>query len=412
MIRAALLDLSPLRQALLFRRLWLGTSVSAFGGHMTAFGVLYYVWDSTHNAVMVGLVGLAVAVPQLVVALAGGAVVDCADRRTLLFRTTWAQFGTAATLAALAAAQASAWAVLALVAISSGLAAVAVPSRRTYVPALLPRHLLAAGLALTHMSFQVAMLLGPIAAAAVTAGWGVEICFAVHAASFFAALYGVAGLPRTGGATDGNTRSWRATLDGLRLTVKVPALGSALLTDLCATVLAMPVALFPVINEEKFGGDPKTLGLLLSTVAVGGVVASGLSGLITRRSRAGVVFLVCAATWGAALATAALAEPLALVLACIAVAGAADTWSVVSRGTVVQGVIPESYRGRISAIEYVIGSAGPHLGGFRAGLLASATTGGAALLIGGLSCMVGIAALATGSRSLRAFRVPRPNHET
>jgi MFS family permease len=406
-MRSALLDLSPLRVAPVFRRLWIGTSASALGGQLAAFAVLYYVWNDTRSAVMVGLVGLAVAIPQLVVGLAGGTILDTVERRTLLVRTTWMQIITATALAVSAAAQVSVWAMLALVAVSSGLGAIIVPARRAYVPTLLSGSHLAAGLALTHLSFQGAMLLGPLAAAAITAGWGVEICFAVDAVTFLAALYGMAGLPTIGGGAVGSSRSWRPVVEGLRLTVKLPALGSGLLTDLCATALAMPIALFPVINEQKFDGDPQTLGLMMSAVAVGGVAASAFSGLITRRSRVGAVLLACAAIWGLALAGAALVESLTLFVVCIAVAGAADTWAVVCRGTVVQGVTPEPYRGRISALEYVVGSAGPQVGNFRAGLLASATSGGSALLIGGLSCVAGIGAIAAGSRSLRTFRAAR-----
>ena len=36
-----------------------------------------------------------------------------------------------------------------------------------------------------------------------------------------------------------------------------------------AVFLGMPMALFPAINAERFGGHPVTLGLLTTAVAVG-----------------------------------------------------------------------------------------------------------------------------------------------
>jgi MFS family permease len=406
MIGSALLDLRPVREVAAFRRLWVGTTASAFGGQMSAYAVLFYVWERTHSPAMVGVAGLATAAPLIVFALLGSAFADHVDRRTLLLWTTWAQVVVAAAMAALAAVGGGAWPLLGLVAASSGLSAITGPARRALVPALLPQSRLAAGLALNHLSFQAAMLLGPVVAGVVTAMWGVEVCFAVDAVSFLAALWGIAGLPagqRTAAPT-GN-RGVRAVVEGVRLTVRVPAIGGALLTDLVATVLAMPIALFPVLNEEKFDGDPQTLGWLLAAVAVGGVAASALSGVITRRDSAGRVLLACAATWGVALAGVALTDQLVVVLGLLAIAGAADTWSVVSRGTVVQAETPEEFRGRVAALEHVVGAAGPHVGGFRAGLVAGASSGSVAMLVGGVSCLVGVAAIAARCRALRTFRV-------
>jgi hypothetical protein len=92
------------------------------------------------------------------------------------------------------------------------------------------------------------------------------------------------------------------------------------------------------------------------------------------------------------------------MLALLAVAGAADTWAVVARGTVVQTVTPDAYRGRIAALEQIAGSAGPHLGNLRAGLVAGALTGGAALVIGGVTALAATAALALTTPALRRFR--------
>jgi hypothetical protein len=96
------------------------------------------------------------------------------------------------------------------------------------------------------------------------------------------------------------------------------------------------------------------------------------------------------------------------VLVLIGVAGAADTSAVIARGTVVQAVTPEDYRGRVTALEHVVGAGGPHLGSFRAGLLAAATSGSTAILLGGLGCLAAIGLLAARCRPLRDYTVPDP----
>src|SRR6478752_2110768 len=111
----------------------------------------------------------------------------------------------------------------------------------------------------------------------------------------------------------------RAIGAGFRYIARRPALGGSFLTDLAATVLAMPVALFPVINQERFGGNPETLGLFLSAIAVGGIGAGLLSGAVTRAARPGATQLVAAGVWGLALAGLGVAGALWSVLACLVI---------------------------------------------------------------------------------------------
>ena len=131
------------------------------------------------------------------------------------------------------------------------------------------------------------MLIGPAIAGLVIAGWGLPVCYLLDAATFGVALYGVASLPAMPpagavGIGHGRTRRDQGHRAGWRYIARRPALGGSFLTDLAATVLAMPVALFPVINQERFGGHPETLGLFLSAIAVGGIGAGLLSGAVTR----------------------------------------------------------------------------------------------------------------------------------
>ena len=47
-----------------------------------------------------------------------------------------------------------------------------------------------------------------------------------------------------------------------------------------------------------------------------------------------------------------------LTLLALAVAGAADTFTVVFRGVIVQAVTPDELRGRVKAADYVVGAGG------------------------------------------------------
>lgn len=409
-MRGSLLDPTPLRTSGAFRRLWIGSSVNVLGGQLGAFAVLLYVWQLTGDPFWVGVAALVRGGSVVVFALVGGTVADAVDRRLLVLVTSAGQLvASAATAAVVLLDLGRLWPVLVLLAVQSALGAVGAPARRTFVPRLLPREQVAAGIALTHSSFQAAMLVGPAVAGFVAGGFGVEACFVLDTLTFVAALYGVWGLPRMrpepapdGAATD--RPGLRATWRGFRLVAGRPVLGGAFLTDLSATVLAMPIALFPAVNE-RLGGTPQTLGLLLSAIAVGGIGTSLLSGRLTRSPRPGRTMLVAAATWGLALIAFGLAPVLWAALAALVVAGAADTASVLARGTIVQLDTPDAYRGRVSSIDHVVGAGAPDLGNFRAGVVASVSSAGTSAVVGGVLCVLAVGVVARTVPAVRRFRV-------
>jgi len=186
-------------------------------------------------------------------------------------------------------------------------------------------------------------------------------------------------------------------------------LRGALLTDLLTMTLSMPIAIFPMVNELRFDGDPRTLGLFLTAIALGGIASGLVSGAVTRLPRPGFVQLGCAAVWGLALVGFGLADAAPLALAALAVAGAADTVGVVTRGALVQLVTPDGLRGRVSAVDHIIGVAGPELGNMRGGMLAAALGAPAALVLGGVSAVVAVLAVGATHPTLRAYQ-PTAEH--
>ncbi|WP_327158643.1 MFS transporter [Streptomyces tubercidicus] len=408
-VRHALLDVAPLRQSAPFRRLWLGQTLSRLGSQMTLIAVMFQVWQTTNSTVWTGAVGLAQAVPLIGLGLFAGTVVDRVDRRKFYLITTTGQFGCACVLALQGiVGHFPTPAVLLLVAVQSCFTAGGGPVSRTFIPRLLPEQQRAAGLALNRISFQGAMLTGPVLGGLTLGGLGVGGCYLIDALTFAAAFHGAFGLPRMSPGADQARPGLRGVADGLAFLVRTPVIRGALLTDLATTVLSMPISLFPQVNAERFGNDPRTLGLFLTAVAAGGVVASLFAGSFTRRSRPGLVMLGGSATWGAALALFGLyADPWA-GLAFLVLAGAADTVSVVSRSTLVQLHTPDELLGRVGAAEHIVGQAGPDLGNLRGGLVADATSGTTALVSGGLLCIGAVALVGTTTPGLRWFSAPSP----
>ncbi len=404
--RHGLVDLRPLGTSPPFRRLWVGISLGAVGRQVAMVAVLFQVWEMTASPLWTGVIGLVRAIPMIVFGLLGGALADAVDRRALVRWAMTGQILCALGLAGQAVAGLDNLAlVLALVSVLAACGALGAPAQRTFPTRLLVRDQVAAGIALQHLSFQFAMLGGPALAGVIIGGWGLTAAYLVQATASAAALYGVVRLPAVPPLGAPARRGVGGVVDGCRYVAHRPVLRGLCLTDLFATVLAMPIALFPMINEQRFGGDPETLGLFLSAVAAGGILAGLASGLVTRADRLGAVQFGAAMVWGVALAAFGLLGPLWLALGALAVAGAADTVSVISRAALIQLATPDSHRGRVSSVEHVIGVAGPDLGNFRGGLVAGATSAAFSLVSGGAMCVLGVLAVGATHRPLRRLRV-------
>jgi MFS family permease len=410
--RRFVLDTRPLRQSTDFRRLWVGSSLSVIGGQMTGFAVTLQVFQMTHSSAAVGGVGLASAVPMVALGLFGGSFADAVDRRLLVLVTNWGSIVVSVLLAVQAfAGLRLLWPLYALVAAQAMLGAVGAPARRTFVPRLLPAGQVAAGVALNQLSFQIGLMVGPALAGVVTAAGGLRLCYLADVVSFAGTLYALARLPAMpprGGAT---RPGLAAVAEGLRFIRRRPILAGVFLADLDAMVLGMPFALFPALNAAHFGGAPQTLGLITAAPAVGGLLGTAFSGPVGHISRPGRALLVSVMVWGTAIAGFGLTRTLWLGLALLALAGAADTISVIFRATIVQVATPDRFRGRVTGVDFVVGAAGPQLGNFRAGAIASLTSPATSAVGGGLACLIGAWLLRLAVPALARYGPPVPARE-
>lgn len=415
-----LTDVTPLRENPAFRRLWLGTMLSQTGSAMTTFAVMLQVYDLTRSSAAVGGIGVATFIPLLLITVPSGTFADRVDRRLLVLTVTVGQAVVSAALFALAAfGGAALWWLYGLVAAQSALGAVAAPARQTFIPRLVPEAQRAAAMALNRIIFQVMMIVGPALAGVVTAGTGVSGCYLIDTVSFIAALWGVGRLPampaglsgRAGRAAEARDRrpsGITQTLEGLSFIRRSSVLCGAFLADVNATFFALPVSLFPAINAERYGGDPRTLGLFTTAIGVGGLISAMLAGPLRHVTRHGEVMLACVAVWGGAFALFAVAPWLWLTLLALGLAGFADTFTVVIRGIIVQAATPDELRGRVNAADYLVGAGGGQLGSLEAGLVGSLTTPVISALSGGLLTIAGALAIGAALPAFRRYQAAAP----
>ena len=398
-MRGAILDLSPLRESPPFRMLWLGEVVSHIGRHITVVALPFQVYELTRSPLAVGLIGLVQFVPLVVLSPVGGALADSMDRRKLMLLTQMGLVGTSLLFVGGALAERPPlWFLYSVAAVSAALAALDSPARTAAIPNLVGRDRLSSALALNQVLFQVSDIAGPALGGLLIARFGLVWAYAVDTLSFLAAIAAILALPRLHPKrAEGElaVRGLTAIRQGFSYLRGRRVLQSTFLIDLNAMIFGMPRALFPVLALDVFGVGPGGFGLLYAAPAVGALVGALLTGWVRRVRHQGRAVLWAVATWGLAIVGFGLStQAFWLALGFLAVAGASDVISAIFRGTILQESVPDSLRGRLSSIHFMVVVGGPRLGDLEAGAVAQLTTPVFSVVSGGVACLAGVVLLA------------------
>ncbi|MFG3442507.1 MFS transporter [Nonomuraea sp. NPDC047897] len=388
-----------------YRRLWLGQAVSGVGLAVSVVAVSQQVWELTHSSLWVGLIGLANLIPLVVFGLWGGAIADAVDRRRLLIvgsAIAWTSTALLVTQALLGLD--NVYVLLGVVALGATGYAVSAPTRGAVIPRLLPAELVPAANALNSLVFGMGAIVGPMVGGVALALSGFAVAYALDALLFAAGLYAALRLPALPPLGEVSRPGVKAVFDGLRHIVGSPVLLMSFVVDIIAMVLALPRALFPELVDQRFGGSEIALGLLNSAMAAGSVAGALFSGWVGRVRRQGLALVVVIAVWGLAVAAAGLAHQLWLVVAFMAVGGAADVVSSVWRQSILQLHAPDEMRGRMQGVFMVVVAGGPRLGDLRAGAMAASFGMTAAWVGGGLACAAAVAAVGLSVARFRTYR--------
>jgi MFS family permease len=402
-----LVDTTPLRVSRDFRRLWIGQAVSLFGTMVTTAALPFQVFDQTGSSLAVGLLGAAQLGPLLVGAVVGGSFADRIDKRRLLVVVTIASLLCSATLAVNASLDhPQLWLLYLIGALASGVTAVSFAVLRSMLPLLLEQDLRPAGFALQSIYTSFGWMAGPAVAGVLIGGFGLTSAYTVDAATFAVAIVAFAGIAPSPPLSDAAGSATASLVAGLRFVRSHRIILSVFAIDLLAMVFGMPRALFPALSD-RLGGGPVLYGLLLSSVAAGGFVASLASGWTSRVRRQGRALLVAVAVWGVCIATGGLSREAVVVLVVFAVAGGADMISAVFRSSIAANLTPDDMRGRVSGVEFAVYAGGPVLGDVESGVVGGLAGVPFAIVSGGLACVVAAGAFAIWVRGLAGYRTDR-----
>jgi MFS family permease len=407
--RSIAIDVTPLRESVPYRALWMGQMISLLGTHMRYVAVAYQVFLLTNSTVAVGMLGLAEVIPLIIFSIIGGAVADSTDRRSTMVK---AQVGMMAASAALAVVSLqpnpSVVAIFALTAASSAISSVDRPARTAMIPGLVRPGQLPAALALRQVLFQTTQIAGPAVGGFLLASFDISWVYVIDALTFFAVVVALRWVPGGRPEPHGHDNQLQLIREGLRFAFSTPLILSIFVVDFVAMIFGMPRAVFPELAQETFGMGPSGLGLLYAAPSVGALLGALTTGWIGHVQRRGMAVLFAVTAWGVFMTAAGLSVfSVWATLTFLALAGASDVYSAVFRGTMLQESTPDSLRGRVSALNLMVVIGGPRLGDVEAGIVGGLIGAPASIIAGGIACLAGTGVVAVLFPALRRYTAPR-----
>jgi MFS family permease len=384
-----------------FRALLAARGLASLSSLMLTVAVGWHVYDLTHRAFALGMVGLAQFLPALLLSLPGGLAADRLERRTILVSGFSLQIVVAGLLLAISLAQgASAGLIFPVVALIGVGQAFVGPASQSLLPFLVPREDFPRAVAWNSSTFQVATIAGPAIggllyafgpAAVYSASAGCYACAVILLLRVRARLH-VSAAVKPG--LDG-------LLTGLRFVFSRPPILGAISLDLFAVLFGGATALLPIYARDILHVGPWGLGLLRSAPAVGAALMAVFLAQRPLARRAGAWMFACVALFGVMTVVFGVSRSFAVSLAALAVLGAADMVSVVIRQTLVQINTPDENRGRVSAVNSIFIGASNQLGEFESGVTAAWLGTVPAVVAGGLGTLAVVAAWALLFPALR-----------
>jgi MFS family permease len=383
-----------------FRRYQMARMMAVLGAQAQSVAVAWQVYSITHKAIDLGYTGLALFLPGLIFLLPAGHTADRFDRRhVILVCYTLQIFCTGALIELARAGTHNIVAIYAVLFLIGTGRAFSGPASSALIPHLVPEEHFVNAVTWGGAVFQLANITGPalggllytfpiarFAPHASLDGAGIVYLFTLSTLVWFLVL--VSTLHVRPGRMEHRAISIDVVLAGFRYVWRASLLLGSFSLDLFVVLLGGATALMPIFAHDILHQGPRGLGMLRAAPAVGAVTMSLVMARFPLRRHAGRWMFVCVSIFGAATVVFGVSHTLWVSLVSLAIAGAADTISVIIRGSILQLATPPEMRGRVSAVNSLFIGASNELGEFESGLTAQWWGAVRATVIGGVGALV------------------------
>lgn len=365
-----------------FVRFWLARLSGILANQMLMVAVAWHMYDLTRSAWSLGLVGLFQFVPALLMTLPAGHWVDSWHKGRIYAACMGVQAVVAALLIAASLGDFASAPLIYVVSIVLGtVRAFQMPTQQALTPQLVPAALLPRAIAMSSMGVQTAVIGGP-ALGGLLYAHHVTTVYVVCMVLLILAM-ALALCVHYSHRASQNAADLRSVLAGAVFVWHHKSLLGAITLDLVAVLLGGATALLPIFARDILDTGPEGLGLLRAAPAVGALVMSTFLTRWPLQRRVGHSMLAAVAVFGVANVVFGLSTELWVSLVALAVTGAADSISVVTRLTLMQLETPDDMRGRVSAVNSIFIGASNQLGEFESGATAAMWGPVGSVVVGG-----------------------------
>jgi MFS family permease len=354
---------------------WCGLFVGHSGTLIQTTAQSWLIFQLTNSPYYLGLEGLCLGLPRVLLSPLGGAIVDRSNRKVIFALTQCAFFLMALFLGVMDyRGTIRVWHLLLASTLTGFLVSFEQPVRQSILHHLVPRSDLPNAVTLYQMVFNGSMLFGPSIGGMLIPFVDTQGCFFVATAGNLMVLMTIFMIRIP--AADTTARSTSVSQDmveGLTLAWKVPVFG-ALLTALgIVTFCTKPYTQFmPVFARDILHVGAPGLGFLLMAPGAGAILGGLTLASVRRFPKPHRLLFFLAAGFGTSIVLFANSRHFFLSLLLLFVAGGFQTTFLSTVATLLQIHADETNRGRIMSLFGLINRGLGPMGSYPFGLVASA----------------------------------------
>lgn len=372
-----------------FRFLITGRFITSFGNEMLFFAIIWELWLRTHEAFVLGMVGLVQVIPVILLALPGGHVADQYNRKRIVLITELTFALCALGLGWLSYTQGPLYLIYALL-LTIGIArAFNDPASSTLLPETVPPHLFENAATWNTSIWHFASIAGP-ALAGILIGFlhAVTFIYVIDAVALFTFCIMLTMIRGRQLPLAEKSPTWKSLTEGFKFMRNTKVILAAITLDMFAVLFGGAVALLPIYATDILKVGAEGLGILRAAPSVGALLMAFLIAHLPPMKNAGRTLLLAVIGFGLSTIVFGLSTSFLLSLAMLALIGGLDNISVVIRGTLLLTQTPDEMRGRISSVNSIFIGISNELGSFESGLAAALLGPVTAVVAGGVATII------------------------
>ena len=348
-----------------------GRLAASLGQQMLTVAVGWELYERTHSALALGLVGLTQMAPMVLFTLPAGHVADNLDRKRIIVLMNLVVACASLGLALISALGAPViWIYFCLFA--AGTARTFLwPASSAFLPSLVSRQDFSRAVTWSSGSFQLSSVAGPAAGGALIAlTHHAAPVYAVNAAAALVCLILISFVRRSHPAAVKEKMTAGSLSAGFKFVFASPIILGTITLDLFAVLLGGATALLPIYAKDILAVGPTGLGFLQAALPMGSLLCALVLAHRPPLQKAGRAMLLAVMGFGLATILFGFSHWFWLSMLMLFVCGTMDNISVVVRHSLVQLLTPDEKRGRVSAVNSLFIGTSNELGGFESGLVA------------------------------------------